>query len=200
MRAGGHGSPPAAVLDKCGQHWISGVHSRGATVEIPECFRGAVYAYGFFFVVVINSHCSTSCSLCPPQFNQCHGHYHSRDSMRYTLLSGDGKREIMSGGKKSYCIEDSNSIPGWQSPNMPCVGRATCDEQGLQIGWLDVYGPALDCQWLDITSVSPGKYILRQCLNPLRSLVEASYENVRSNRPGGACLPLPHCYSSLLFV
>lgn len=60
---------------------------------------------------------------------------------------------------------------------MPCTGSSTCTEQGLKVGWKDVYGPALDCQWLDITDTKSGHYVLEQCINPLRVDVEESFEN-----------------------
>jgi len=74
-------------------------------------------------------------------------------------------------------MEDSSILPGWTSPLVACTGSSTCTEQGLQVGWKDVYGPSLDCQWLDITDLAPGRYVLEQCVNPFRVDIEASYDN-----------------------
>jgi hypothetical protein len=84
---------------------------------------------------------------------------------------------VLTGGKRSYCMEDSSILPGWSSPLVPCSGSSTCTDQGLQVGWKDVYGPSLDCQYLDITDLAPGRYVLEQCVNPFRVDIEASYDN-----------------------
>ena len=41
----------------------------------------------------------------------------------------------------------------------------------------DLYGSYLDCQWIDVTDVPAGKYILRQTVNPDRLGVESDYRN-----------------------
>ena len=41
-----------------------------------------------------------------------------------------------------------------------------CDNQGISAGWEDSYDSSLDCQWLDITGVPAGDYILRVTVNP----------------------------------
>src|SRR5258707_614944 len=51
-----------------------------------------------------------------------------------------------------------------------------CNYQGIQMGWTDVY-QNVPCQWIDITSVPTGNYILEMEINPLRSIIESDYNN-----------------------
>ncbi len=44
--------------------------------------------------------------------------------------------------------------------------------QGIQVGWADLYPPERDCQWVDITGVSEGDYILEVSVNPERLIPE----------------------------
>ncbi len=85
---------------------------------------------------------------------------------------------VITGGKKSYCMEDSTIITGFGAPWVVCSTTARCDRQGLHPGWYDSYGPTLDCQWLDVTDLEEfGDFILEQCTNPDRLFQEMTFEN-----------------------
>ncbi|MSP60807.1 MAG: hypothetical protein EXR72_10790 [Myxococcales bacterium] len=61
--------------------------------------------------------------------------------------------------------------------------RLLCDNQGIQAGWSDLYGNALDCQWLDVTGIPSGNYQLRVSLNPSHAFEEASFDNNTATVP-----------------
>ncbi len=57
------------------------------------------------------------------------------------------------------------------------LGPYSCSEQGVSSGWSDVYGNDLDCQWLDVTGITPGDYQLYIAVNNERLFHEMSFEN-----------------------
>ena len=49
--------------------------------------------------------------------------------------------------------------------------------QGISPGYGDDYDPGLEDQFVDVTNVPPGRYLLVHRTNPERSIEEASYDN-----------------------
>jgi len=119
------------------------------------------------------------------EFSPCHRHYHLRGYADYRLVSMEG-REVARGHKQSFCIEDTNQDPN--APIDPSTGERFnanldrseaygCDNQGLHAGWLDAYGQHLECQYIDITGVAPGRYRIRVTINSDRVLRESNYND-----------------------
>ncbi len=106
------------------------------------------------------------------EFAECHGHYHFKGFARYRLLDLEGT-EVATGKKVSFCLLD---LSRWD-PKANNAARFNCDEQGIQAGWADIYDSGLPGQWIDITEVPPGTYILEITMNPDRILEESNYEN-----------------------
>ena|SRR3990167_3125336 len=65
----------------------------------------------------------------------------------------------------------------YDSPAFACQAKYDCGFQGIQAGWVDVYGPSLDCNWIDITDVPDGNYILSVHINPNRIFAEETFTN-----------------------
>jgi len=93
-------------------------------------------------------------------YSPCHGHYHLDGFANYELLDSATRTNVLSGHKQAFCLEDFAVYSTNAGP-----AKYTCSDQGISVGWQDVYGKYLDCQWLDVTGVPSGNYILRVTIN-----------------------------------
>lgn len=91
-------------------------------------------------------------------FATCHGHYHIRDFSVYELRRLDGSLAATA-QKGGFCFEDSLKYDGGKSHGY------TCANQGITSGWGDWYYKQLTGQWIDITGVAEGDYIVRVTVN-----------------------------------
>ena len=105
-------------------------------------------------------------------FAPCHGHYHFSDFADYRLVNSAGE-QVAVGLKSGFCLED---VSQWD-PTVPAVAKYDCQNQGIQRGWADVYSRNLPCQWVDITGVAPGIYMLEIEVNPVGRLPERTRTN-----------------------
>ena len=109
------------------------------------------------------------------QWHSCHSHYHSFEAfIHYDILNITTGEKKAEGHKASFCLEDSFCSTGG-SARYRCGGRTAT--QGISANCGDVYGRHLDCQWVDITDIPPGTYILRLQVNPSRIAPESDYRN-----------------------
>ncbi|HKQ39608.1 MAG TPA: lysyl oxidase family protein [Verrucomicrobiae bacterium] len=108
-----------------------------------------------------------------PRFvwDPCHNHYHFGQFMNYRLLDTQGN-VVLEGRKVGFCLEDTVK---WD-PNAG-VQRYNCGYQGIQRGWADRYTYDVPCQFLDITGVAPGTYILDIIVDPLNFIPELDDSN-----------------------
>lgn len=119
-----------------------------------------------------------SVSPAPPCSNplfQCslaggHNHGHITDFSSYAVTKRGAENVEVRGHKEGFCLQDS-TCSTW--PATPNPG----DCSTLSPGCADIYGSGLGCQYVDITSLRPGKYTLRVELNPTRAISEASFDN-----------------------
>ena len=84
--------------------------------------------------------------------------------------------------KQGFCVIDV--IPATSSPDYlgPAPGPGkyfSCQSnQGISVGWADSYFfSQLDGQWIDVTDVAPGEYVLEAEVNPERLFAEANYRD-----------------------
>jgi hypothetical protein len=105
-------------------------------------------------------------------FVSCHGHYHFSAFADYRLVSSAGV-PVANGNKVGFCLRDSARFSASATP----TPRYNCDFQGIQAGWADIYDASLPCQWIDLTGVAPGLYVLEIEVNPDGRLQEMSRSN-----------------------
>ncbi|MEQ2220599.1 hypothetical protein ILYODFUR_007005 [Ilyodon furcidens] len=100
-------------------------------------------------------------------------HYHSMDEFsHYELLESTTQRSVAEGHKASFCLEDTSCDYGYYR-RYACTSHT----QGLSPGCYDTYNADIDCQWIDITDVKPGQYILKVSVNPSYQVEESDYSN-----------------------
>ena len=107
------------------------------------------------------------------QWHSCHYHYHSMEEfVHYNLLDVDTGRKVAEGHKASFCLEDTTCAPNYYQ-----LFNCFSGNQGVSANCGDLYGSHLDCQWIDITGVPLGRYLLQVTVNPQRLSLESDYDN-----------------------
>ncbi len=106
------------------------------------------------------------------EYAACHMHYHFNTYAEYDLIAADGSI-VARGHKQAFCLLDFYHYPGTSGTG----AVYNCGNQGIEMGWQDVYSRGLDCQWVDVTAVAPGDYMLRIRINTEHILNESNYAN-----------------------
>lgn len=119
-------------------------------------------------------------------FSACHNHYHFQTFARYELRPHGESTPVLTGQKRSFCVEDTRRTTATSSPKYCCNPGPACPDtiQGVQVGWGDLYPSNLPCQWIDITDgptpgtdLAPGAYDLCVLLNTGGYLDEQPQDN-----------------------
>jgi len=109
------------------------------------------------------------------EYSGCHDHYHLAGYAVHRLLNETTMEPIeeVGGSKTGFCARD-NVCFGTARPSF------TCDNQGISVNCSDHYGSELPCQWLDLTDIAPGRYVLEVVVNGECVLAESDYTNNRA--------------------
>ncbi|MES2515434.1 MAG: lysyl oxidase family protein [Bacteroidota bacterium] len=96
----------------------------------------------------------------PGQFttNNCHGHAHYEGYAEYRLYKPGGQM-IPIGFKNGFCVLDFDGCPDGG------VAKFSCGQMGISKQCGDIYSAGLDCQWIDITDVDTGNYVMAAKVN-----------------------------------
>lgn len=154
-----------------------GVDRREAVAAIQRIYRSDG-SYGDRFAVRSELH-------------PTHAHFHVQDFYLSRLWKAgpNGERvggtPVAFGDKNGFCPEDSQPIEGeydFRGRHYSCFTPDEPDQRGFQVvgisaGWEDVYGASLPDQFVEITGVPDGRYVLEIELDPHNVFVEADESN-----------------------
>ncbi len=133
------------------------------------------------------------------EWSPCHGHYHFREYADYRLWTVLGyelltvlrslnpgattgemiaeypflEAQYVAGHKQGFCVIDIIQY----TPGTPSRYRSCSNNQGISVGWADEYYWSLSGQWVDVTGVPSGTYILEAEVNSEQLYVESDYAN-----------------------
>lgn len=124
-----------------------------------------------------------------------HNHWHLLGFEEYEIRSSNSTRLMGTDRKTGFCLGDRLPAPGAASiPNfspVPLQGD-TCGLgrpgllglfAGISPGWADRYAAHLEGQYIDVTKLPTGRYVLVHWANSLRRIEESNYaNNVSSTR------------------
>ncbi|XP_078488291.1 lysyl oxidase homolog 3A [Ciona intestinalis] len=108
-------------------------------------------------------------------WHQCHGHYHSMAEFTHYDILDLNFTKVAEGHKASFCLEDSECSPG-VSPRFDC-DQPGGGVQGIAVGCADNYQYNIDCQWIDISDITAGNYLIRIRVNPGTLVAESDFGN-----------------------
>jgi len=135
------------------------------------------------------------------EYAPCHGHYHFKEYADYRLwtpaqhaqyealrvanpgvqahevLEAHPELQPIRGDKRGFCVIDLIRY----TPALPAK-YVSCGFQGISVGWADEYSPGLSGQYIDITGVPSGTYVLEAEVNSEQLYEEMSYDNNRASR------------------
>lgn len=110
--------------------------------------------------------CENPQYLCGPAGGYSRPHYANYAS--YELLDGNGQR-VAAGAKQGWCLRDQVGS---------CVTPVyTCADQGISAGCSDLYSASASCQYVDVTDVAAGDYLLQVRVDPFDRVSELDEGN-----------------------
>jgi hypothetical protein len=123
--------------------------------------------------------------------NPSHSHWHLQPFEQYELRTLAGRR-IGRDHKSGFCLtsDHRSPLPTLGPRGTRPVDRSDCARdrpralrlrEGIAVGWGDIYIPAKEGQYVDVTGIAPGVYDLVHRVNVGRVLRETTYANNASS-------------------
>src|SRR5262249_44578964 len=85
--------------------------------------------------------------------------------------------KFVAGHKQGFCVVDVVKVGAAGATRDPRTYWDCFGNQAISVGWGDEYTFNLDGQWIDVTDVPTGTYMLEVETNPGHTYLEASYSN-----------------------
>ena len=176
------GSPAnygAGPLDVIGKRDSASPQTVDPSNDVIPAYQRIHRSDGSFYDVKIGP-CDDGCDLV---YHEVHHHFHFQSAAQYSLLDSAGQ-VIRDAPKQSFCLANvvvaDSTLPGFppgEGAFASCNhdAYATFVQEGVSVGWADVYDKSLIGQAFDVTdlmSLPPQLYTLRMTTNPLGVLRE----------------------------
>ncbi|HEV3364997.1 MAG TPA: lysyl oxidase family protein, partial [Acidimicrobiia bacterium] len=134
------------------------------------------------------------------EFHPTHAHFHYKNFGQAFLhrIRPDGSLELVREGRKNgFCMVDvQNTRFGLDDHGLPYKGEApraynfprcnapterdahgTYMVNGISVGWADIYNWYLADQYIEISGVPDGLYVIETTANPIRTVHEISFDD-----------------------
>lgn len=133
------------------------------------------------------------------ELHPTHAHFHYANFAVAELWAADqygrleGKTPLRTSRKAGFCLTDSERYPIGRRPTprrylypddcypTKIEGQQVAQINGLSRGWMDTYAADLTGQYVEISDIPDGYYVLKINIDPLGTLVESSDENNTSS-------------------
>jgi hypothetical protein len=112
-----------------------------------------------------------------------HSHWHFHPFERYELWREHGMHMLAHDHKQGFCFGDRHPLHG---AGPPVFAAGDCGLykpwlrsvfEGTSLRYVDIYPPEFHGQWIDVTGLEDGRYVLVHRANPAFALRERSYTN-----------------------
>jgi Lysyl oxidase len=120
---------------------------------------------------------------------ETHSHWHLHHFARYELRTADGSDRLLRSTKMGFCLGDrydANRRVRMRGEPAEAVWTHECGRgrpdlltlsEGISVGFGDDYDPYLEGQYVDVTRLPAGRYVLVHTANYVRHLRESDYGN-----------------------
>jgi len=115
-------------------------------------------------------------------YHEGHDHMHFDAFEQYQLLDAN-EAVVAESSKVSFCLRDSQQVRVGAAVDVGIFltqpDQCGTKQQSINAGWGDHYNEFLPDQWIDITGVPPGEYVVEITVDPQDLILESDESNNR---------------------